>query len=115
MGPDTTIQIRRLDQEVAKLEVKLTWLVKELVEIVCEKEVISAGDFFLAYNGAKLKEGRSLQSYGIREGTILEVVRIVKVGCFSRDTLITLADGQKKKISEVSKDDIVLSYDSMAR
>lgn len=67
----------------------------------------------LSYNQVKLKYGRTLRSYGIQEGNMIEAIERVKVGCFSKNTLITLADGKKKKISDISKDDIVLSYDEV--
>lgn len=59
----------------------------------------------------RMKDGRALHSYGINEGNMIELIEKLKVGCFPGGTSITLTSGKKKRISDISKDDVILAYD----
>jgi hypothetical protein len=58
-------------------------------------------DFILTYRAVKLEDHKSLSSYRISENSNLLLTKRSVRGCLSSETMITLADGNSKKIKEI--------------
>jgi hypothetical protein len=66
-------------------------------------------------SGQPLGPGETLAAAGVKDGDTLRLLIDVLAGCFTEDTLVTLADGSHMPIGEVKSGDEVMAYDEFQR
>jgi hypothetical protein len=66
--------------------------------------------------GKKLdNDENTLEDYSIEDDTTLMLAMIVKLGCFSPSSLITVEGGKSVKVDELKRGDSVLSFNEKTK
>jgi len=109
-GPSFQITVVTLTGGEIALSVAPHMAVETAKELVQDKDGTPPDQQRLIFGGKQLEDGRTLQDYSIVADSRVHLVLRLRGGCFTADTLVTMADGSTKAISKIQAGEQVMSW-----
>ncbi|CAF3043807.1 unnamed protein product [Rotaria sp. Silwood2] len=92
------------------IECETSDTIEEIKRKIEDRTGIATAQQRLLFAEIQLEDHRILSDLGIRQNSTLHLIKKFRDGCFLSDTLISLSDGTKKRISEIQIGDSLLAF-----